>query len=164
MKKRMTILAVLMAAVMLLSGTAAAAASNVLPSAEMQTEPAPSGEPSGEASGPSSEEPSEEPSAEPLPLIPGTYEGEDGSVLKVKEDGSATYETLVSGSVNGRPMSGRLTFHGELGEEGFSFDRVTYFMLDLTDTAKSLGYEDASLWEGEADALYAEAVAASDAA
>ncbi len=93
-------------------------------------------------------------SEEPLPLVSGTYESEDGSVLTVKADGTASYETLVSGTVNGRPMSGRLTFTGKLENGAFSFDRVRFFMLDLTDTAASLGYTSASLWEAEAEALY----------
>ena len=58
-------------------------------------------EPSGEAT---SEEPSEEFSPEPdepaVPLMPGRYEGADGGVLSVKEDGACTYETMVSGTVN----------------------------------------------------------------
>ena len=101
---------------------------------------------SSEADGASSEE--------PLPLVPGTYEAEDGSVLTVGADGSAAYETLVSGTVNGRPMSGRLTFTGRLENGAFTFDRVRFFMLDLTDAAASLGYTSAAHWEEAAEALY----------
>ena len=122
----------------------------------------PSREPSGEAS---SDEPSEEPSAEPdeaLPLVPGRYEGEDGGVLNVKEDGACTYETVVSGTVNGRAMSGRLTFHGTVEDGAFSFTKVTFFGLDLTRQAKEAGYTDAAHWEQEAAALYAAALASGD--
>jgi len=116
-------------------------------------------EPSGEAT---SEEPSEELSPEPdepaVPLMPGRYEGADGGVLSVKEDGACTYETMVSGTVNGRAMSGRLTFHGTVENGEFSFTNVTFFGLDLTKAAEDAGYTDASYWEEEAAALYAEAV------
>ncbi len=117
----------------------------------------PTGKPSGEASGEAS---SEEPSGEAvLPLVPGKYKSGDGSVLTVQEDGVSTYETLVSGTINGRDMSGRLTFHGTFEDSAFSFDRVTFLGLDLTDIAASLGFTDASYWEEEAGALYAEAIA-----
>ena len=134
---------------------------------EIMNEPAASSEePSGEASSDEpSEEPSEEPTAEPeeeetpLPLVPGRYEGEDGGVLNVKEDGTCTYETVVSGTVNGRAMSGRLTFHGTVENGEFSFTKVTFFGLDLTRQAKAAGYTDAAHWEQEAAALYAAALA-----
>ena len=109
--------------------------------------------PSGEAS-------SDEPA---LPPVPGVYESEDGSVLTVKEDGTATYETEVSGTVNGNAMSGRLTFHGTLEDGVFSFTKVTFFGLDLTKIAADAGYADASLWEGEAAELYAAALAEASA-
>ena len=109
---------------------------------------------SGEASSgePSSEEPV-------LPLVPGEYESGDGAVLTVKEDGSCTYETEVSGVVNGSAMSGRLTFHGTLEDGAFSFTKVTFYGMDLTAIAASAGYTDGSLWEEEAAALYAAALA-----
>lgn len=107
---------------------------------------APSSEPSGE--------PTEE--AEPVPLVPGTYEGSDGSTLKVKRDGSCTYETVVSGTVNGKAMSGRLTFHGTVDNGEFSFTKVTFFGLDLTAIAASAGYTDASYWETAAGIIYAD--------
>lgn len=118
-----------------------------------------SDEPSAEPSGEASEEPMEEPEEETLPLVPGRYEGEDGGVLIVKEDGACTYETLVSGTVNGRAMSGRLTFHGTVENGEFSFTKVTFFGLDLTRQAKEAGYTDAAHWEQEAAALYAAALA-----
>ena len=107
--------------------------------------------PSGEAS-------SEEPV---LPLVPGTYEAEDGSVLTVKKDGACTYETEVSGEVNGNALSGRLTFHGTLEDGAFSFTKVTFYGLDLTGIAANAGYTDASHWESEAARLYASALAGS---
>lgn len=118
------------------------------------------------SSEPSSDDPaSAEPSAEPaLPLIPGRYEGSDGSVLQVEEDGSCTYEATVSGKVNGKAMSGRLTFHGTVEGGVFSFDKVTFFGLDLTSTAAALGYTDASYWEQAAGIIYAGGVNGTDAA
>ena len=119
-----------------------------------------SDEASAEAASP--EEPaSEEAPAETgdaVPLTPGEFEAGDGSVLNVKSDGTCTYETVVSGTVNGRAMSGRLTFHGTVENGTFSFTKVTFFGLDLTEAAKSAGYSDASHWEEAAAALYAEAV------
>ena len=102
-------------------------------------------DPSGEAS-------SEEPA---LPLVPGEYKGSDGSVLTVAEDGTCTYETLVSGTVNGSAMSGRLTFHGTVEGGVFSFTKVTFYGLDLTKIAESAGYTDASYWETAAGIIYA---------
>lgn len=110
------------------------------------TAPVASGEPSGEAT------------AEPLPVVAGTYEGSDGSELEVKEDGSCEYETLVSGTVNGKAMSARLTFHGTLEEDGFSFTRVTFYGLDLTSIAASVGYTDAEYWETAAGIIYEDAL------
>lgn len=115
-------------------------------------QPPVSEEPSGEASDEASAE------AEPLPVVAGTYEGSDGSTLQVKQDGTATYESVVSGKVNGKPMSGRLTFHGTLADDGFSFTKVTFFGLDLTKIAASLGYTDASYWEEAAGIIYADAL------
>ena len=119
-------------------------------------EAAPSQESSGEAS---SDEPSAEAAEEIEPPVPGKYESEDGSVLTVGSDGVCTYETVVSGTVNGRAMSGRLTFHGTVENGAFSFTKVTFFGLDLTEIAKNAGYADAAAWEEEAAALYAEALA-----
>ena len=173
--KRTLCAAILAAALcMCLAGPAlAAAVPDPLPPAEPISGEAlpdeselPSREPSGEASSDEpTEEPSEEPTAEPeeeetpLPLVPGRYEGEDGGVLNVKEDGTCTYETVVSGTVNGRAMSGRLTFHGTVEDGEFSFTKVTFFGLDLTRQAKEAGYTDASHWEQEAADLYAAALA-----
>ncbi len=107
-----------------------------------------------------SAEPSGETSSGELLIVPGTYTAEDGSVLTVNEDGTAAYETVVSGRINARPISGRLTFTGTLEIDGFSFDRVKFYILDLTDIAASLGYTDASLWEGQAEDLYRAALTA----
>ena len=91
----------------------------------------------------------------PVPLVPGTYKGSDGSVLKVKADGSCTFETEVSGTVNGKAMTGRLTFHGTVEEGTFSFTKVTYLGLDLTEIARASGFTSAAVWEQQAAALYA---------
>lgn len=103
-------------------------------------------------------EPSGEATAEPLPIVAGTYEGSDGSELEVEEDGSCEYETLVSGTVNGKAMSARLTFHGTLEEDGFSFTKVTFYGLDLTAIAASVGYTDAAYWETAAGIIYEDAL------
>ncbi len=101
--------------------------------------------------------PTPEPTATPVPLIPGTYTGSDGSVLKISADGTCTYESLVSGTVNGKAMSGRLTFHGTVSEGVFTFTKVTYFGLDLTEIALSSGYT-ADYWEMAAGIIYADAI------
>ena len=60
--------------------------------------------------------------------------------------------------------TGRTTnaMHRQVAErfvrEGFDVGRVTFFGLDLTKAAEDAGYTDASYWEEEAAALYAEAV------
>ncbi len=151
-----------LAAILLLGGGlsayASAASPDPTPSAALT---AGTDEPSGEASG----EPSGETSGEAtLPLVPGTYEGGDGSVLKVKKDGTCTYATDVSGKLNGKRMTGRLTFHGTVEGGVFSFTKVTYYGLDLTDIAASLGFTDASFWEEAAGRVYADALAAADEA
>ena len=118
-------------------------------------------EASGDAAS-SEEPPSEEPTdaaEDVLPLTPGKYESADGSVLNVESDGTCTYETKVSGTVNGRAMSGRLTFHGTMENGTFSFTKVTFFGLDLTEIAKNAGYTDAGPWEEAAAELYAESLA-----
>jgi hypothetical protein len=101
--------------------------------------------------------PTPEPTPEPtaLPLQAGTYEGSDGSVLKVEKDGTCTYETTLSGTVNGKAMSGKITFHGTVTDGVFSFTKVTYMGLDVTAVAKNSGYDDASYWEQAAAILYA---------
>lgn len=91
----------------------------------------------------------------PAPLRAGKYTGSDGSVLTVNADGTCTYETELSGTVNGRRMSGRVTFHGTAVDGAFSFTRVTYFGLDLTELARAAGYSDASYWEAAAAIIYA---------
>lgn len=99
--------------------------------------------------------PTPEPTPEPTPALrPGEYVGSDGSVLNVEADGTCTYETDLSGTVNGKAMRGRVTFHGTVEEGSFSFTKVTYFGLDLTAIAKSAGYEDASYWETAAAIIY----------
>jgi hypothetical protein len=98
--------------------------------------------------------PTETPAPTPLPLRAGTYEGSDGSVLTVQEDGTCTYETTLSGTVNGSAMSGRITFHGTVENGEFSFTKVTYLGLDVTAVARNSGYDDASYWEQAAAIIY----------
>ena len=117
---------------------------------EATEEPAVSQEPgSGEASqGPASSE-------EPVDVLrPGTYTNDAGSVLTVEEDGSCTYETTLSGTVNGTPMEGTVTFHGTVENGQFSFTKVTYYGLDITARAAQAGYDDAGVWEAEAAGIY----------
>ncbi len=98
--------------------------------------------------------PTPTPTATPDLLRPGTYEGTDGSVLVVEEDGTCTYETDLSGTVNGVAMSGRLTFHGTVEEEVFTFTKITYGILDITSIAASAGFADLSYIEQAAQVLY----------
>ncbi len=99
---------------------------------------------------PAPEEPAE-PSGAPRP---GKYKGEDGSVLTVKDDGSCTYKTSIEITVNGQRMADTVTFHGSVSDGTFTFDKVTYYGMDITDMAREAGYEDASQWEAQAAALY----------
>jgi len=94
------------------------------------------------------------PEPTPVPIVPGSYEGADGSELTVKKDQSVTYKTEVSGKINGNPMSADLTFHGQVQGEGFVFDKVTYLGIDLTAIAAANGITDASAWEQAAWQLY----------
>lgn len=94
------------------------------------------------------------PEPTPVPIVPGSYEGADGSELTVKKDQSVTYKTEVSGKINGNPMSANLTFHGQVQGEGFVFDKVTYLGIDLTAIAAANGITDASAWEQAAWQLY----------
>ena len=87
-------------------------------------------------------------------LRPGTYVGSDGSVLTVNEDATATYETEVSGKINGKAMTAALVFHGVYENGAFSFDKVTYGALDLTALAAAAGYTDAAPWEAAAGIIY----------
>lgn len=98
--------------------------------------------------------PTATPEPTPRPLNAGTFTAPDGSELTVKKDGSVSYKTEVSGTVNGAAMSGILTFTGTVDDEGFTFTRVSYGVLDLTDIARANGLDDASRWENEAWALY----------
>ena len=98
--------------------------------------------------------PAPTPEPTPVPIVPGRYEGADGSELTVKKDQSVTYKTEVSGKINGNPMSANLTFHGQVQGEGFVFDKVTYLGIDLTAIAAANGITDASAWEQAAWQLY----------
>lgn len=139
--------------------------------------PAPTAEPAPASEEPAPVAPTPEPTPEPSPvptpaptvvpppafemgatapdvLRPGTYVGSDGSVLTVNEDATATYETDVSGKINGKAMTASLVFHGVYENGGFSFDKVTYGALDLTALAAAAGYTDASPWETAAAIIY----------
>ena len=96
-----------------------------------------------------------EATAEPEPLRPGKYKGADGSVLTVREDGACTYKTRVEMTVDGKTMGDTLTFHGTVDNGVFTFDKVTYYGMDITDMARQAGYSDPSQWEAAAAALYA---------
>ena len=96
-----------------------------------------------------------EATAEPEPLRPGKYKGADGSVLTVREDGACTYKTRVEMTVDGKTMGDTLTFHGTVNDGVFTFDKVTYYGMDITDMARQAGYSDPSQWEAAAAALYA---------
>ncbi len=116
-------------------------------------EPSPSQTPAAEETTPASGEPSGA-SADAGALRPGTYEAGDGSVLEVAEDGTCTYETVISGTVNGEPMSGAVTFHGSVENGDIVFTKITYFGLDITALAAAAGYDDPSYWEAAAQSLY----------
>lgn len=150
----------------------------------MEPRPAPSGEPLGASSGEIYATATPMPTAAPTPIptpiptpvptpIPtptpaptptavplraGTYEATDGSVLTVKSNGSVSYKTQVSGTVNGAAMSAMLTFSGTMEDGGFMFTKVSYGLLDLTATAHANGLDDASQWEDAAWALYLEKI------
>ena len=107
-----------------------------------------SGEPSQEEPA-SSEEPGE-------PLRPGTYTNDAGGVLTVAEDGSCTYETTLPGLINGEELEGNVIFHGTVEDGKIAFTKVTYYGLDITALAAQAGYEDDTLWETEATAIYSQ--------
>lgn len=123
--------------------------------------PAAEPEPSAEPGPASSEEPgsleaTEEPDAgsEEKELRPGTYVGADDSVLTVAEDGTCTYETMIAEPEDGAPLDGPVTFHGTVDNGVISFEKVTYYGLDITALAAQAGYDDGSYWENEAIAIY----------
>lgn len=132
------------------------------PSAEASPEPSPAPtpmptpEPTPDPTPEPTPEPTPVPTPEPTPvaIVPGSYEGADGSELTIKKDQTVTYKTEVSGKINGNPMSANLTFHGQVQGEGFVFDKVTYLGIDLTAIAAANGITDASAWEQAAWQLY----------
>lgn len=89
-----------------------------------------------------------------VPIRAGTYTATDGSELTVKRDGSVSYDTEVSGTINGTAMSAVLTFTGDMTADGITFTAVHYGFLDLTEIARSNGIDDATRWENDAWALY----------
>lgn len=89
-----------------------------------------------------------------MPIRAGTYTASDGSELTVKRDGSVSYDTEVSGTINGTAMSAVLTFTGDMTADGITFTAVHYGFLDLTEIARSNGIDDATRWENDAWALY----------
>lgn len=94
------------------------------------------------------------PTEAPVEIKAGTYEGADGSELTIKKNGEVSYKTEVSGTVNGKPMSGMLTFSGTVEDGAFSFVKVSYGILDLTEIARANGLDNPTPWQDAAMALY----------
>lgn len=94
------------------------------------------------------------PTEAPVEIKAGTYKDAAGSELTIKKNGEVSYKTEVSGTVNGKPMSGMLTFSGTVEDGAFSFVKVSYGILDLTDIAKANGLGDPTPWQNAAMALY----------
>ena len=139
------------------------------PTAEPALTPAPTAEPAPTVPPAAEPAPTVPPTAEPVPPPvydipapeagedeprPGVYTGSDESVLTVQEDGSCTYETELSGKLNGKSMTASVTFHGTVAGGVFTFDKITYGALDLTALAAAAGYTDASPWEAAAAIIY----------
>lgn len=103
----------------------------------------------------SSEEPGRPATEEPANAVrPGEYIGSDGSVLHVAEDGTCTYDTTLSGTINGDAMTSEVTFHGTVENGEISFTKITYFGLDITALAAMAGYDDSTYWETVAEIIY----------
>lgn len=85
---------------------------------------------------------------------PGRFTGSDGSVLTVAEDGACTYETVVSGTVNGEEASGPVVFHGTAENGRITFVKITYYGLDITALAAAAGYSDLTAWEAAAESIW----------
>lgn len=98
--------------------------------------------------------PTPAPTEAPSEIKAGTYKDAAGSELTVKKNGEVSYKTEVSGTVNGKPMSGMLTFSGTVENGAFSFVKVSYGILDLTEIAKANGLDDPTPWQDAAMALY----------
>ena len=144
-------------------------APSATPAAEPALTPAPTAEPAPTVPPAAEPAPTVPPTAEPVPPPvydipapeagedeprPGVYTGSDESVLTVQEDGSCTYETELSGKLNGKSMTASVTFHGTVAGGVFTFDKITYGALDLTALAAAAGYTDASPWEAAAAIIY----------
>lgn len=82
----------------------------------------------------------------------GVFTGEDG-VLTVEENGTCTYETPITFTVDGEEVTDTVTLYGTVTEGSFSFSKAVYAGLDITSLADRAGY-DAAQWEEEAAALY----------
>lgn len=148
-----------------------AAAETVAPSGEASAAPAPSGEasaapaptptptpaPTPEPTPSPTPEPTPEstPAPTPLPLVAGTFTGSDGSILTVEADGTCTYETTLTGTVNNIRAEGRITFYGTVEHGVFSFTKVMYYGLDVTEIGRANGYTSYSYWEKAAAVIYA---------
>ena len=131
-------------------------------------------EPSGEASGGPAQEPAAtpeptpvptpEPTPEatpeptPVPLVAGTFNASDGSILTVNADGTCTYETTLTGTVNNIRAEGRITFHGTVEDGVFHFTKVMYYGLDVTEIGRASGYTEYSYWEQAAAVIYADGI------
>ena len=117
--------------------------------------PAPSPTPTATPKPTQTPAPTPQPTSNPLQEIkPGTYQGEEDRVVTVKKDGTATYKTTLSGTVNGMAMTGKVTFSGTVDAQGFHFTKVSYLGMDITSMAAQAGYTDAIVWELEALEIY----------
>ena len=88
---------------------------------------------------------------------PEIFTGEDGSVLTMESDGSCTYEVFLTGTVNGLRSEGRVVFHGRAEDGVFTFEKVTWYGLDVTQIARASGYTTFTYWEKAAAQLCAAA-------
>lgn len=132
-------------------GNEPAATPEPTPTPEPTAEPEPTASPTPTAT----PAPTPEPEPTPLPLVAGTFTGSDGSVLTVSADGTCAYETTLSGTVNNIRAEGRVTFHGTVADGVFTFDKVMYYGLDVTEIGRASGYTDYSYWEQAAAVIYA---------
>lgn len=98
--------------------------------------------------------PTPTPETTPLPLVTGTFVGSDGSTLTVASDGTCSYETTLTGTINNIRAEGRITFHGTVDGGVFTFTRAMYYGLDVTEIGRASGYT-FTYWEEAAAVIYA---------
>jgi len=66
-----------------------------------------------------------------------------------------SYKTKLTGTLNGRPMTADVTFYGTVDSTGdFSFSKITYLGVDITELAARHGYTNPGPWENVAQQLY----------